>query len=584
MSVHIHDLYTFYITTPNGETWQTYPRNSRLNWKWVQDDQFGFWRKTLETDLIFRNGSTTTNRDFDKMLAVERSADRCEFILIDIYRICDGEEMLFFPGRMRCAAGEWDESFCKLKIKPEPRDGYTCLVDNWETEYDFAKYITSNTIEATAEFNIERKGCSWTQEGSPNCTFGEAYEHCPDLDDAGSDAWVIEFCNYNLENQFDNIVNVEIGLIREVGAGTCDGVTPLPPTNDPAWILLESDCPTSSTWVRPYYAFGNSGGTEPIADFTIHNAYKLVDVLTYLVDQLPCEINIISNFFNINPDATNPDNVPYQKAALGMADVHLVHLSDFIKDDEDGPDTKATFPYSLNSILKFMPGNIQLEIEGDTLRIEHRSYFRRLKTLDLTVAGHIEMISGKKKHKYDKTKLPKEEKFTWKGETDGPGRDFDGHPIKYSGGCIVKDAKPVTIPFEIYYSNIRFIFERKYLYAENLGGLIILSVGAGKILFDTCPLSGTLKLNGHFAISTLHDNYYKWDRPLPSGVMNNQPTDFYRWTRQKKQDDIKFRLCCDELVTWNPNNLVKTQYGWGEVEEPALEEPKGIFSTTIAHH
>lgn len=584
MSVHIHEKYAFYITTPNGETWQAYPHNSKLNWKWVRDDQFGFWRKTLETDLIFKNGHLSTERDFDKLYAVESSADRCEFILIDIYLICNGENLLFFNGRMRCAAGEWDRSFCKLKIKPEPADGYTCLLDNWETEYDFATYITGHTIEATAEFNIERKFCSWSQEGGPNCSFAEAYEHCPELNDAGAAAWVMEYCNYDLENQFDNIVNVEIGLIREVGAGTCDGTNPIPPTSDPAWILLEDNCPTSSTWVRPYDAFVNSGTVDTIPEFTMHNAYKLADVITYLVDQLPCELPIISNFFNINPDATAPDNTAYQKAAIGLADVHLVHLSDFIKDDEDGPNTKSVRPYSLNAILKSMPGNIQIAIDNGNLRIEHRSYFRRLKTLDLTAVGHVEFIKGKFKHNYDKTKLPKEEIFKWKGETDGAGRDFDGHPIKYSGGCIDKDAKPVTIPFEIYYSNIKFIFERKYLYAENLDGLIILSVGDGKILYDRCPISGALKLNGHFALSTLHENYYKWDRPLPRGTMNNQPTDFYRWKRQKNQPDISFRLCCDEMIAYNPDDLVKTQYGWGEVDEISLDEPKGLFETTIAHY
>lgn len=201
--------------------------------------------------------------------------------------------------------------------------------------------------------------------------------------------------------------------------------------------------------------------------------------------------------------------------------------------------------------------------------------------LDITDAP---LIQGRYQYKYNKPKLPKEEEFTWKALTDGKGNDFDGLSITYDSACIDGDNKKQSYSYDQFYTNIQFIYSHKDDYVNSLDGLLILSVADGKILFDRCPISTTLRINGHFALSTLHENYYKWDRPLSTGIMNGQPTQFLRWLRQKQQSDLKYQLCCTDYDTFDPDDLVKTQPGWGEVDEAVLVEPTGMLTLQLLHH
>jgi len=596
MSVHIHEKFEFHITAPNGVAWQAYPHNATLEFKWEKDNDWGFFRKTLQTDLIF------TGDDFTQLLSIEDSDDRCQFILIDIHIICDEVSSLWWPGRMRCTAGEWDKSLCRLKIKAEPLDDYTCLFDNWEKEIDFS-ILGSNTLLIAPQYSVETKLCTWKEssitpsikelidllnENTGDDAFLETirisillqvFVHCQDLLDAGSTAWTLLSATYT---EFFGVIDYDITVAREYAPGTCDG-GPVAPDADEGWVLLTDDCPTDSLWVRKITSGIIYDGAVGTYETPIHFAYPLRYILDYFFTA-PCSTPIVSNFFNINPDATAPDNEAYQKAAVWLTDVHVVHLSDFIKDDEDGADTHATVPYSLKSILLNLPGNIDIAIDNGSLIIEHVSYYRRTQMLDLTNADHFDLNNGNAKYKYNKLKIPKSEKFGYKSETDGVGKDFDGLSITYDNACVDKDSKEKAILFEIYHANVKYLFEHKADYQNDLDGLIILSVADGKILYDTCPLSGELKLNGHFAISTLHQNYYKWDRPLPTGIMNGEPTQFFRWLRQKQQSDVKVRMCCDDYGTFDPDDLVKTQMGWGEVDDASLQEPTGLFKLQILHH
>lgn len=604
--IHIHDIFEFHLTFPNGDEVQVYPKNNQIEFQWTKfDERWGFFRRHCETELIFYNDPRDSIADFDTLLAFERSDDRCEFVLIDIYRICDEIETLEWSGRLRMTDGDWDLSYCEVKIKPEVVDEYTCLLDHWEEEIDFS-VLASSTITIAPLFNVETQECvvetvdlSTTESlsglietlntNTGSDAFRESlraillltvFQECPSYLDAGTLAW-------SLLSAEDNSTSVFFGsfrfvIVREYETGTCSP-DPVAPDSDPAWILLEDNCPTDSLWVRKITSGIIYDGAIGTINTPIHLAYPLAVIGYLFVD---CNIPIISNFFNINPDATEPDNIAYTKAAEFLTAVHIVHVSDFIKDDEDGADTHAVIPFSLKAILESLPGNIDIVMDtaANALRIEHVSYFRRIKMLDLTDADHVFLINGNYKYGYNKEKMPKQEKFSWKALTDGVGNDFDGLPIIYNSACVDPNTKERTIGFPIFYSNVKYLFEHKADFQSNLDGLIILSTKDLKVMYDTCPISGEVKLNGHFAMSTQHENYWKWDRPLPGGVMNVVETQFFRWLRQKVQDDVQARFCCDDIATFNPDHLIKTQLGWGEVKEARLIEPSSTFTFDILHY
>lgn len=624
MPTNIANTYTFAITGPDGIAWNAQPSNSTLKWKWEKLERWGFWRKVLDTDLIFINKPDGSIKDFDKLLAYEESDLRCQFIDIQIFRSCGPIVNLFWTGRIRCSDGDWNKSLCRLKVKPEPFDTYSCLTEGWEEKYNFAGGVEAETINIKPKYTTQIKVCTWTQkyntflmllldaiEGTNNSgfSFGNqflinvrdscvdfALLKCNNLDDGGADAWV--FLDAKVKRKKKKKFDITIRVVRETAfTEPC-----APPDSDPAWILADDNCPTSGTYVRPsqvvylptiqndpnYAGYGVESTLNGIVfDFPVHNAYSLSNIFTFYTaqPQLGCTIPVISNFLNINPDATNPDNLSYQSAATNLAAVKIVHVSDFVKDDEDGPDYKATIKYSLKEILENLPGNIDFAMDEGTLRIEHVSYFRRNKMLDLTQDGFAELNAGKYRYKYDKNKLPKSERCKWIRETDKDGGDFDGTAIKYSGACIARDSKEATIQFEIFISNIKFILENRNEFLESsLDGLIILATDGTIVLYETGVLSGEIKLNAHFAVANLMESYYKWDRPLSSGIMNNQPTDFFRWQRQKKQDDIKAVLCCEDISTFDPNDLVKTQMGWGSVDDAQFDDPVSMLKLNLSFH
>lgn len=623
MPVNIAQTYTFVITGPDGIPWTAQPSNASLKWKWEKLERWGFWQKVLDTDLIFVNSPDGSIKDFDKFLAIEERDLRCQFIDVEVFRACGPINVPFWTGRIRCSDGDWNKSLCRLKIKPEPVNAYTCLTEVWEEELNFAGGVTPITVNVRPKYVTETKVCKWTQkfntfiwllldaiEGTNNSGFSYGNQFlqnvrdscvefakikCSELNDAGGDAWV--FLDVKVKKRKKRRYEVTVRVVRERATITPCGV----PDSDPAWILLEDNCPTSSTYVRPsqvvylptvqsdpdYAGYNVETSLNGIVfDFPVHNAYGLGDVLQWYTSQaqLGCTLPIISNFFNINPDNTNPVNKAYLAAATNLANVKIVHVSDFVKDDADGPDSNASVKYSLKSILENMPGNIDIAIDNGTLRIEHVSYFRRNKMLDLTQAGFVERNAGKYHYKYDKTKLPKSEKFAWISETDKSGGDFDGLPIKYTGACIARDSKDTTISFEIFISNIKYILENKPDFADALDGLILLATDGDVVLYETGILSNDIKLNGHFAIANLQENYYKWDRPLSTGIMNNQPTEFFRWMKQKRQEDIKVQLCCEDITTFDPNDLVKTQLGWGEVDDVQFDDPTSTLKLNLSFH
>ena len=68
--------------------------------------------------------------------------------------------------------------------------------------------------------------------------------------------------------------------------------------------------------------------------------------------------------------------------------------------------------------------------------------------------------------------------------------------------------------------------------------------------------------NNHLSVANLQDRYWRHERVLIEGRMNNQDETFDSAIRTKKQIPIEFPLCCD---IFNELALIKTQIGNGEI-------------------
>lgn len=365
--------------------------------------------------------------------------------------------------------------------------------------------------------------------------------------------------------------------------------TPVPPSST-GWTLVEDNCHVnSSIWTSTEGA--NFGGVA-------RTARGLEDILNLFLEE--CGLTVQSNFFNINPDASNPLNEAYTYAAQFCQDVRIDQITNIKRPDADQPATTALLSLKqLIETLKYM-FNVDYTIVGSLFILEHESYFQTFDyRSDLTVDKFKPYITGFYKYTYDKLKLPASESFLWGEEWRGLDDDFQGLPIQYEEPCSYedegKDEEYITRKFV---TSLEFIRENTE-YFDSLAEdeepevgreevsndlLVILSTEGGVILNDTGAITGELRQNGAFSWANLHSYFHKIGRPHESGMMNGVQTDFITYNRPRIQEPFSIPICCENFLDLNPDfDLFKTQLGYGRINEASLIEPTGKLTLTLEY-
>ena len=119
---------------------------SNIGWA-VEQGQI-FKRRKLNGSLRFENNVKLTYYDFDyfynKLLA-----GVCDNLVLTIYKDCDGWEEIY-TGRTTPRKGNYDVDRCGVDFDFESFDKYSCILDNWETEYN-ALTLAPETVGMTPE-------------------------------------------------------------------------------------------------------------------------------------------------------------------------------------------------------------------------------------------------------------------------------------------------------------------------------------------------------------------------------------------------------------------------------------------------
>jgi hypothetical protein len=314
-------------------------------------------------------------------------------------------------------------------------------------------------------------------------------------------------------------------------------------------------------------------GLDATGNSNLSNGKELGPLLESLLE--PCGLTVISNFYNINPDATNPDNDYYTNAAVDFPAIVLYQITDLARLDESESATTALMKVKqLLDALKIV-GNCDCEIDGTVLRIEHLSYWPTTVNIDLTQAEFLQYIEDKWKYTYDEQSQPKEEIIGWDSDTDGRGNDFDGYPITYFNDCVndVENKQPKVYKATGYLSNLRFIAGNEDYY-DTTNILVMVSTTNLVINSATQPISHNYVLNGNLAMGYLLPRYYDYGRPFKMGHINNVNTPMFTILRNRLQAPIIIPFDCnDYLNNFDPAGLVKTQLGACEIETATYTDP-----------
>lgn len=583
--------FTFHADFGGGEQ-QLYPNFDDLIFTEEKDQDFGFYRRTVETALIFKG------EDFETLYAIEQSGD-CESYDIEIRY--DGDPYYTGIARFRTSNFKWNIDFCKVEVKLEPQDDYTCLTADWEAEFDF---LASGSGIETHEVSlltgvIENWFCEADSGDHPDYT-----QYVSDCLPSGDEAQGWTVVNHYAANKEIPALGYVIvtSYQREAITVPCvSGVPSEPPGDD--WLLAVDNCPTDAKYVRAVKTVFNEsrsldlGGptSEPDAFFyqeyydvvgrgfgggtlTADNAVRLHDILSSFN---PCpDLKIVSNLLNIDPEGPSPATAPYTDPRTH--EILIWQKSDIV--NAGATDNASSAIWTYLDVLRIINTlfDAQVRIEGGNLRVEHSTYWEKDNGLDLTVNPYAPFIRGLHQYEYDSRNIPRRERWTF---PEPVSRDFLGGPINYQ--CYAReDLQEANYPIDRVNTDIAFITQNPDKIA--LDGFVVAEgydTGSNNfVVVSRHVYPGTdLQINAACSIPNLIDHFHRWNRPAITGELLGNNETFETALRRKKQIQLQFKLSAEDYLTLNPDNLMRSQMGWGQVESLSWSAKTCLVTVQLMH-
>lgn len=585
------ERFTFHIDFGTGEQ-QVYPAVDDLVFKDEKDSDFGFYRRVLETQLPFlnRNGAN----DFNAFLAPELSAD-CQSYDLEIRY--DGDP--FYTGTVKYSTANmaWDLDRCRVDVRLEPMDAYTCLFEGWEDEFNILdeKYARQEVSLLTGSF--EFFGC----EDGPFA----ANEYLDYIDcipgGAASLGWTVT--NHYAENNDDpTSYKVLTNYMREVITVGCTGGIPDPPPGD-GWILVEDNCPTNAKYARPVQTIPNPNGSIDgfptgvpndrfyIQDFTVigraanggtlaplPNGVLLNDILE---EENPCDgLTVVSNLLNINPSGPSPATAPYTNPRTHGLVVYQKTAIKYL----EGAEAESIGIWTYLEILQYLKYAYDAEprVVGSELRIEHSTYWGKDNGLDLTTGTFLQRIAGQNKYTYASSRIPRKE--TWK-YYEPVSIAFAGSSIEYS--CFAGDDLPEAVrTIERVNNDVPYALANRDRIAED--GFVVLEtqvIGSDRVAISRYiyPDTTTPYLNGAHSVGSLIDHFHRWQRPVITGTMGGNPETFTTAQRRKAQVELKPKISAEDYRDFLADDLVRSEIGWGEVDSVTWAAKSCVLTVNLLH-
>ena len=315
-------------------------------------------------------------------------------------------------------------------------------------------------------------------------------------------------------------------------------------------------------------------------EYTIeYSGFRLMSsVLEYLVNNINPNVNFdtsdYSKFFN-NDGSLLADADEY--TLLGIA-----QKSDVLYPGGTSATIGNITWQGFMNIYKFM-FNAYWYIDSDNnFRLE---YFEDLPVttqgIDITLLKNefgISYLDGTNNYTFDTPQIPQQEELVF---MEAYNVDFAGMPITYD-----VDAGNETITrysLQNITTDIQFIQTKPS--EISIEGFVVIQIAEVgiitkyyEIVEDTGILSGNTYLNANMSTANLMNKFWRTNRPLKYGYMNGASVQFTNPLKSKIGGQIKFPLCCTELVH---ENLQKSLHGWGEIIKSSLSLQDGWIALDL---
>lgn len=391
----------------------------------------------------------------------------------------------------------------------------------------------------------------------------------------------LTFVNTNGDDDFDLINMVELsGLCTKViyeierdGVdywngyfSTSDGkfdydkctfeVTPLP-DDDYAYLLdkadlqynmLNMDDPATGI---PYPSVTTTayvlGYVDPAKVYT-RNRW-LTDIIEFLCDFVIPGATYSSDFFTLatNPATLNPNKLLY---------LTIAQKSDIVRPTASNEARTALISFNELMDILWVMWQVQWRYDpvANNFIIEHCSYWSASPGMNLS----IQEMARNNKYVYQKEAMPKYEKFTFMEADDA---NFVGVPIWYNSKCVNSDPESNVIEKNVTVTtDLEYIINQPDAIADE--GFVILcnylDGGSYYVEFGQGVYNSKSGLNMHLSWANLHNSYYRHNRVLINGYLNDLPVTF--WTAQKNKVQECYAIVCPD-DDYNPGDEITTELG-----------------------
>lgn len=521
-----------------------------------------FYSKVFNGKIMF------TGATFARLKKIEKSIYICTQQRLQVFRVCGDSEVLIFDGYFKLSDGDWNDEFCTVVLKFEKSTPDKCLSDNKTTKFNLLQVVVDpiTVLTNTAGGVIEYKVCidnSSTPISSPYwCSTGTPED--------GN--WVVYA--YHDSSIDGSQFFVTTNWAREVVTVNCGENVP------PDWILIEAcvggvekyakkvtlyDCVNTfeSDPNTGYYDYTQNCKIVGYADgnTVIDNGRLLNPFIEYFVNQFCPDLNVVSDFFQINPE--NPSIINYVTGQTTEVDkLVLFQKADVKRPDALNNSTKAEWTFEkLIETLNFM-FNVFYTIEDNTFRLEHISWFTREDGLDLTQIKYDKYTRGMRKYSYDIDGIPKIESWKFKEQVNGGAYTGD---IDYSISCVSsgKDDEKIYLVDDLM-TDVTFAMNNPGSdsnIVEDSGFVMV----ASKLVSGSYYIIQQQQLNDSLAWVNLIENYHFYNRPINKGIFNDSEVTFYSTKPIKKGKTVIVPIECGEV--FDPSQKIKTVLGEGIVDK-----------------
>lgn len=543
--------------------------------------------------------------DFWRVYNFDQSPLRCSYLYLEIQRECSGVWETYNQYRIPLNKCEFDIDRCTAYLQLELITNYICYDDNKKAEVDLFQhlpnrqtvYFTGGVIEVVEYTGGPVGGDFWRASAFP--------EPNPQTKGWVRTEYFRHFTNPNPTHTYK--------YAREKITVTCDVVMPA------GWILLVDNCSGNNTrtYVRPALIAGgykyvnisdqfeNKSDLTPVdanyepKDFdlvkwtvlggaalpAIDNGLLLSDVLNYYSETF-CDKPTRSNFLQINPTLSFSSAYPGLQAKVSERNI-LFQKSDVIRAVVASNSTKAILAWEKLITCLCNTYNLNYEITDEAFVIEHISFFGRSVGVDSTTSPY-NSIAQRSRYKYNSDEFPEMEEFSFMEQSH---TDFVGRPIIYKGACTAKGEKK-QYPVDSITTDIEYLIsDGIYKEAAKGGGnvsdsgfvLVATELINGKsVLISRVPiLDHSRRANNVLGWSFLHDYFWRWERPLKNGYLNDVATVFNTVKPSRYGEPISFPICCGDTIKLT--DLIKTKLGDAYIADAKFNLSTNIFTFTPAY-